>query len=184
MSLVAVLAAAVFASPGVVQTCADAPAGTGLAATGRFLEHADPGTDVSENGCAPVRPRETYGLDPRVTDGLMLRVVPGPDGATVPRGTRVTATLTGGVQAYAARAAAYRADDGYVLALSADGRPLWTSPAPVPMTFDVPPGTRRLTWSLTCRAARCPAAATGDAGHRGLPAALNVYGSTAIMSSP
>lgn len=180
MSLAAVIAAAVFASPGVVQTCADAPAGAGLAATGRFAERADPGLDVSENGCAPAAPRGTYGLDPRTTDGLQLRVVPGPPGATVPRGAQATATLEGPVAAYGASFAAYRADPGYALALSADGEVLWSAPAPPPMTFEVPTGTRRLTWSLTCRAARCPAAATGDAAHRGSPAVLTVYGSTAI----
>lgn len=184
MSLAAVLAAAIFASPGVVQTCDAAPAGSGLTATGRFAEQVDPGLDVSENGCAPVKPRGTYGLNPGVTDGLMLRVVPGPPGATVPRGTRATATLRGDFQAYTAAFSAYRPDDSYALELSADDHVLWAAPAPAPKTFDVPPGTRRLTWSLTCRAPRCPAAATGDAAHRGLPAALNVYGSTAIMSSP
>ena len=181
MSLAAVIAAAVFASPGVVQTCGDAPAGAGLAATGRFAERADAGFDVSENGCAPARPRRTYGLDPRVTDGLLLRVVPGPAGATVPRGARAAATLPGPIAAYAATAAAHRADPSYALELSADGQVLWSAPAPLPKAFAVPAGTRRLTWSLTCRAERCPAAATGDPAHRGLPAALNVYGSTAIM---
>ncbi len=184
MSLAAVLAAAVFAAPGVVQTCDAAPAGSALASTGHFLEHIDPGLDVSENGCAPVEPRGTYGLNPGVTDGLMLRVVPGPPGATLPRGTRATATLSGRVEAYAATFAAYRADDGWALELSADGQVLWSAPAPAPKQFVVPSGTHRLTWSLTCRAARCPSAATGDAAHRGLPAALNVYGSTAIMSAP
>ena len=184
MSLVAVLAAAVFAAPGVVQTCSDAPAGSALASTGRFAEQADAGLDVSEDGCAPVRPRDTYGLDPSVTDGLQLRVVPGPEGTTLPRGTRATATLEGGASAYAAELGAYRADPSWALELSADDHVIWSAPAPVPMTFDVPTGTRRLTWSLTCRAARCPAAATGDAAHRGLPASLNVYGSTATLSAP
>ena len=184
VSLVAVIAAAVFASPGVVQTCADAPAGAGLAATGHFAEASSPGFDVSENGCAPAVPRATYGLNPGVTDGLQLRVVPGPPGATVRRGDGATATLTGPLAAYRATFAAYRADPGYAFALSADGQVLWSTGDPPPKTFAVPPGTRRLTWSLTCRAARCPAAATGDPAHRGLPAALNVYGSTAIMSGP
>ncbi len=183
MSLLTVIAAAVLASPGIVQTCDDAPPGAGLAATGHFVERVDPGLDVSENGCAPARPRRTYGLDPGVTDGLQLRVVPGPPGATLPRGTQVTATLAGDVDAYAAEFAAYRADPSWALELSADGRVLWAAPAPPPPAFAVPLGTRRLTWSLSCRAARCPSAATGDAAHRGLPATLNVYGSTAILAA-
>lgn len=181
MSLAAVLAAAVFASPSVVQTCGSAPPGAGLAATGRFEERADPGLDVSENGCAPLRPRRTFGVERGITDGLQLRVVPGPPGATLSRGTRASASLVGPFTAYSAVAGAYGADDLWAIELRADNKLLWSAPARAPMTFEVPPGTRRLTWSLTCRAARCPAAATGDASRRGLPAFLNVYGSTAIM---
>ncbi len=183
MSLAAVIAAAVFAAPGVVQTCADAPPGAGLAATGHFAERADPGFDVSENGCAPAAPRNTYGLDPAITDGLQLRVVPGPPGASVPRGAGATATLTGPFAAYGATFAGYRSDAGYEFALSADGQVLWSTEEAPPKVFAVPPGTRRLTWSLTCGVARCPAFATGNARHRGLPAVLSVYGSTAIKAS-
>ena len=48
--------------------------------------------------------------------------------------------------------------------------------------FELPPATKAIEWSLGCVASSCSSAATGDPATRGLPASLNVYGSTAVLA--
>lgn len=202
--LIAIVAMAVLSQTpaDVVRTCNDAPAGAGLAAVGAFVQQparAPDGTvvlDVSENACAPASARATT-VDTGVTDGLQLRTVPGPEGASVPKGTVARATLVADrgrrFASYSAAFAIRRADPGYALGLTAvesDGaREVLggckaQAPCVVPaerQTFDLPADTVRLEWSLRCEAERCSRAATGDPALRGLAATLNVYGSTAVL---
>lgn len=119
------------AAPATLTLCDDAPAGSGLAGVGQLttspgrLSRGRTAIDVSENACAPTSPRPpvVYGaVHTSVTDGLDLRVVPGPAGAQVPRGTRATATLDAAgatITSYSAVFAGQRTDPGYEMRLAA-----------------------------------------------------------------
>lgn len=204
--LIAIIATAVLSqapgAPDVVRTCNDAPAGAGLAAVGLFEQQPARAIDgyvlldVSENGCAPTSPRSTA-IDPGVTDGLQLRTVPGGEGTGVPKGTAARATLVADrgrhFTSYSAVFAVRRSEPGYALRLTAvavggEREVLDGCEAQAPcdisaqrQTFDLPPDTVRLEWSLECEIERCSRAATGDPATRGLAASLNVYGSTAVL---
>ncbi len=195
MSLIAVVAAvALGSSPGAVQTCNDAPPGSAFAGVGRFIEQparvgGSVAIDVSENACAPAAPRPVS-----VMDGLQLRVVPGPEASAMPHGTRARATLAGEdgeeLLSYSADVAGHRTDAGYALRLTAllvDGRRVVVAKDLVGEVrredFELPPDTEAIEWSLACVASSCSSAATGDPALRGLPASLNVYGSTAVFAA-
>ncbi|MEA2168925.1 MAG: hypothetical protein QOF76_2225, partial [Solirubrobacteraceae bacterium] len=188
--------------------------GTGAFTESRGSDAGDIVMDVSENACAQTKSRGTItpqGVHTSVTDGLQLRVAPGPDGSTVPRSLAATATLDGGgaeITSYSAVFRGWRTDPSYELRLVAtttDGAKTvlagcdayadcnglfapGTLPGvdapPARELFTLPAHTASLRWSLTCKADACPNAATHDADLRGQPAALIVYGSTATIGVP
>lgn len=116
------------------------------------------------------------------------------------------------VASYSARFSGRRTDAGYALRLTAitaegerklvagcepgaacdgpGGEGLWVAPGSGTgidgpferQQFALPEHTVRLEWSLGCEADACSSAATGDVPTRGLPATLNVYGSTALFT--
>lgn len=143
---------------------------------------------------------------PRPTGEVLRRGTVARAALVAPRGLEVAS--------YSARFSGRRTDSGYALRLTAvtaggrrmivagceadracdgpGGENAWVAPGSgtgldgpfARQEFDLPPQTIRLEWSLGCGRPSCDNAATGDAATRGLPATLNVYGSTALFADP
>lgn len=177
--------------------CSAAPPGSALLSTGGWSQTVTTGLDASENACAPAPDRVgadvAPGRGPRI--GMSLHPI-GPFGE-VPSGAtaRVQFAAPPGtsISSYRAAFAARVADGGWRLRLLADDRPLLScegacraldsGPAASgwpPTVLEAPPGTRGLTWEMTCTEPDGCAASNPTAEDQ-LAAWLNVFSSEVFL---